>query len=69
MSKYILFGGQQYYAKGGVNDFIQFGDTVEELEYEFELLKQKAPYHYQWFQIVDKFLNIISESKEKPHSY
>jgi hypothetical protein len=69
MSKYILFGGQQYYAKGGANDFIQFGDTVEELEYEFSILQQKAPYHYEWYQIVDKFLNIISESKEKPHSY
>ena len=31
--KYILFGGGQYYARGGANDFICHGVSVDDLCY------------------------------------
>jgi len=67
MSEYILFSGVTYYAKGGANDLVQFGDSIKELQEEFEKLKTAHPFHYEWYQITDRHLNIVSKSELQPH--
>lgn len=67
MSEYILFAGSQFYPKGGPNDFIQFGNSIKELEEEFKKLKIAHPFYYEWYTITNRHLNTVSQSKERPH--
>lgn len=48
MKRYILFGFDQYYPGGGVNDILQVFDGEDELEYE-----EKRKY-YDYYQVMDR---------------
>ncbi len=51
MKRYLLFAGDDYYPQGGINDLVDFFDTVE-------LAKEKAERiveinNYDWYHIYD----------------
>lgn len=52
--RYVLLGGQAYYATGGFNDFISSFDTLEEAQNEAIRLEElKGMYSLDWWHIWD----------------
>ena len=49
---YLLFGGQEFYAAGGINDFFGKFDNITSALLEVENLKKKFVW-LEWWQIVD----------------
>lgn len=53
MSRFLLFAGETYYAKGGAHDLVDsFGSLVEAKAYG-EALMEKDRYRFQWFHVFD----------------
>jgi len=53
MSRFILFAGETYYARGGAHDLVDsFGSLVEAKAYG-EALLEKDRYRFQWFHVFD----------------
>ena len=60
MKRYWLFGGENYYAKGGIHDFIASTDYLELLVSQ---AKKLNPSEIDWYHIVDSDTgNIILKS-------
>ena len=49
--RYILFGGQYFYAKGGGNDAIAINNSIDLLQAEALVLKEEES--IQWWHIYD----------------
>ncbi len=67
MSQFMLFGGEFYYAKGGLNDWL---GTFNSLEEALEYKKIHFPGHsaLDWFQVFDKeSLEIVARSESYAH--
>lgn len=63
--KYILFGGECYYAKGGWNDYLGHGKELDPL-IDSECLKNFA---IDWWHIVDtETKEIVAGSKHQAHN-
>lgn len=57
MKKYLLFAGDQYYPRGGWDDFVMDSDDLEELQKEGSKRgewKYCTTSIYEWYQIVDR---------------
>jgi hypothetical protein len=62
MKKYLLFAGENYYPKGGMNDFKGSFDTVEESENEYYTNEVQRYNSWEWYQIVDsETLDIVKQ--------
>ena len=69
MNNFMLFGGEFYYAKGGLNDWL---GTFNSLEEAFEYKKIQYPeYTYReldWYQVFDKTsMEIVARSEHYAH--
>ena len=57
MNRYWLFGGENYYAKGGMHDFIVDLDELERLKEQASFLHRNTilphGYEIEWWHIVD----------------
>ena len=51
--KYLMFGGEAYYAKGGFNDLIGFGESID------SLANSDGVSDLDWWHIVDAESNMI----------
>lgn len=49
--RYIVFGGENYYPRGGIKDYIKEGDDLSELKKEVQHMSQFST--HDWLQIVD----------------
>lgn len=47
MKRFWLFAGECYYAKGGLNDFVDWFDSLEEALASFEKTDD------EWYQVMD----------------
>ena len=71
--KYLLFGGEQYYASGGANDFVAGSDNLLELVSKGQSLMGARPSdgwfsEFEWWHILDTESRKIVESSEcKPY--
>lgn len=68
MNKYALFAGNDYYAKGGVNDFVALGASVEELQGQFPILIEPLRLEGEhWAHIVlCETMQVVSEFRTRP---
>lgn len=65
--KYLLFAGQEYYARGGVGDYQKSANSIEELvEYFYDNEDEK---YWDWYQITDQNLNIVRQTEKQAFSY
>lgn len=65
--KYHLFGGNFFYARGGVNNFVKTSTSLEELQQlAYQKLSDKEDY-CQWYYICDENMNIIEQSADQAH--
>lgn len=63
--KYILFGGEHYYAKGGWNDYLGHGKELDTL-IDSQCLKD---YNVDWWHIVDTETKyVVAGSKYQAHN-
>jgi len=78
MKRYLLFGGDQYYASGGMADYIGDYDDVEEAEMAARALEgKKRPIwsmssdrdtRVEWWHIFDtKVFEICARSQDGPY--
>lgn len=59
--KYMLFAGEFYYAKGGVQDYIASSDDLTQLE-------DRALEGYEWFHIIEvSTMTIVSATTTQAH--
>lgn len=67
MKRYWVFGGEQYYADGGMYDFRQSFETLEQAEqHATELYANEA---IEWWHVFDSVDGVIvAESESKPYS-
>lgn len=66
-TKYYLFAGQCYYARGGANDYVASAWSVEELLDIFQEMHKINDWRWEWYHIVDVEMNIIQQSAKLPH--
>lgn len=66
-TKYHLFAGQIYYAKGGANDFVASAWSVEDLLDVFQKLQKSNDWRWEWYHIVDGEMNVVEQSTKLPH--
>jgi hypothetical protein len=60
--KYLMFGGETYYAKGGFNDLIGLGDSVDGLIYS------DGVSDLDWWHVVDTETNeIVAGTESQAH--
>jgi hypothetical protein len=65
--KYLLFAGQEYYARGGVLDYQKSSDSIDELvNFFYDNEDQK---YWDWYQITDQNLKIVRQTEKQAHSY
>lgn len=73
LKRYWLFGGCCYYAAGGVNDFIQSFDTLEEaVAVATELTEQpELDFEFQWWHVCDmvEMTKVVESEAEACGSY
>ena len=65
--RYYLFAANIYYARGGVNDFVESSTSFEKLQ---QLAKQKfsdEEDYVQWYHICDENMNIVDKSEEQAY--
>lgn len=67
MDKFLVFGGEAYYASGGYNDYIDSFETIDEAREKCIELKSKY-YTFDWWHIVKGGV-IVSESDMVPHKH
>lgn len=69
MSRFILFAGETYYAKGGAHDRIDsFGSLVEAEAYGEALLADNSRY-FDWFHVFDiGTSSIVAKSDRQAYS-
>lgn len=48
MKRYMLFSGDKYYPGGGMKDFIDSFDTIDECKFKIGLMS-----YNDWFQVYD----------------
>ena len=73
MSRFILFAGETYYAKGGAHDLVDSFGTLAEAQAYAEAIMQKDKYRFQWFHVFDiGTKSIVAKSKNQalgaPHA-
>lgn len=54
--RYILFGGDNFYAEGGMHDFIESKDTLQELLLMVKQLQAKDAGAMDWWHVYDSSL-------------
>lgn len=66
---YLVFTGECYYAKGGMNDFKGvFDDLPTAASYCAERLRERGQHADEWFQIVDRStMQIVEQSDVQAH--
>lgn len=50
MKRYLLFGGDYYYPRGGWSDFIESADTLEEIRASLDDWLDRE---HKWFHVID----------------
>jgi hypothetical protein len=74
MKRYMLFGGEQYYARGGMNDFHGFFDEVESaLGYirEYNVIQESSDFYdpshpdIDWWHLYDNGYGFTAVATEE----
>lgn len=67
MKRFLLFAGEVYYGRGGMNDFIQSFDTlIQAMDVGFEHIERKPD--MLWFHVYDAQLGkVVFRSDTEPH--
>jgi hypothetical protein len=67
-TEYHLFGGEVYYAKGGINDYICSSKSLDALLLKMRELANSDEYYLPvWFHICDENFKIVEKSEDKPY--
>lgn len=53
MKRYWLFAGNNYYPMGGMEDFHNSYDTLEEAKKSYKVLHEEDSYEYAWAHVYD----------------
>lgn len=69
MKRFILFGGYDYYATGGFNDFLSSHDTADEaVKRAEELMAKRLSDRIEWWHVYDAQLGeIVGHSETQAH--
>jgi hypothetical protein len=51
MKRYMVFGGDYYYPRGGMNDLLESCDSVEEVR---SCLADWLDREHKWFHVIDR---------------
>lgn len=62
MKRYWLFAGPNYYASGGMKDFLGDFATIDEADLHFESLRK--PGDFEWFHIFDTIEKRVVEIQD-----
>ena len=71
MKRYWLFGGEYYYAKGGLHDFVTESNNLSQLNSHAQIIENYGEILYDtfdWWHIVDiKTMKILTGSTCQAH--
>lgn len=74
MTNYLLFAGENYYAKGGFNDYIAMFKTKEDAIQQGQLLERAMNSHYksiEWWHVIEMscegYFEMVARTKCTPH--